>query len=83
MAKLTARFDLQDRITSRLRVIRGEMVRIDRLRQRTEQRPFVVRVRDKASQTLRRIHMFILRDIGKSHQLVLSVKDWRPGPCKK
>lgn len=75
MAKLTARFDLQDRMTSRLRAIRGEMVRIDRLRQRTEQRPFVIRVRDRASQTLRRIHMFILRDIGKSHQLVLSVKD--------
>ncbi|MED2976580.1 transglycosylase SLT domain-containing protein [Bacillus swezeyi] len=75
MARLSARFDLQDRITSRLRVIRGEMTRINRLRQRTEQRPFVIRVRDRASQTLRRIHMFILRDIGRSHQLVLSVKD--------
>ena len=45
MAKLTARFDWPDRITSRLRVIRGEMVRINRLRHRTDQRPFVIRVK--------------------------------------
>lgn len=74
MARLTARFDLQDRITRKLRLIRGDMERLDRLRRRTE-RPITLRIRDNATIALRRFQRFVLRDIARTYQLTLDVND--------
>ncbi|MFN3092736.1 transglycosylase SLT domain-containing protein [Bacillus pumilus] len=74
MARLTARFDLQDRITRKLRLIRGDMERLDRLRRRSE-RPITLRVRDNATIALRRVQRFVLRDLARTYQLTLEVND--------
>ncbi|MBR0615294.1 transglycosylase SLT domain-containing protein [Bacillus safensis] len=74
MARLTARFDLQDRITRKLRLIRGDMERLDRLRRRSE-RPITLRIRDNATIALRRVQRFILRDLARTYQLTLEVND--------
>ncbi|MHC9079940.1 transglycosylase SLT domain-containing protein [Bacillus altitudinis] len=74
MARLTARFDLQDRITRKLRLIRGDLERLDRLRRRSE-RPITLRIRDNATIALRRVQRFILRDLARTYQLTLEVND--------
>lgn len=74
MARLTARFDLQDRITRKLRLIRGDLERLDRLRRRSE-RPITLRVRDNATIALRRVRWFVLRDLARTYQLTLDVND--------
>ncbi|MCY7500690.1 transglycosylase SLT domain-containing protein [Bacillus pumilus] len=74
MARLTARFELQDRITRKLRLIRGDMERLDRLRRRSE-RPITLRIRDNATIALRRVQRFILRDLARTYQLTLDVND--------
>ncbi|MFS2246109.1 transglycosylase SLT domain-containing protein [Bacillus sp. A31] len=74
MARLTARFDLQDRITRKLRLIRGNMERLDRLRRRSE-RPITLRVRDNATIALRRVQRFVLRDLARTYQLTLEIND--------
>ncbi|MEE3679043.1 transglycosylase SLT domain-containing protein [Bacillus safensis] len=74
MARLTARFDLQDRITRKLRLIRGDMERLDRLRRRSE-RPITLRIRDNATIALRRVQRFVLRDLARTYQLTLDVND--------
>ncbi|MGM0967128.1 MAG: transglycosylase SLT domain-containing protein [Bacillota bacterium] len=74
MAHLTARFDLQDRITRKLRLIRGDMERLDRLRRRSE-RPITLRIRDNATIALRRVQRFVLRDLARTYQLTLDVND--------
>ncbi|MBI1628893.1 transglycosylase SLT domain-containing protein [Bacillus safensis] len=74
MARLTARFDLQDRITRKLRLIRGDMERLDRLRRRSE-RPITLRIRDNATIALRRVQRFVLRDLARTYQLTLEVND--------
>ncbi|MEK4020399.1 transglycosylase SLT domain-containing protein [Bacillus sp. FSL K6-3176] len=74
MARLTARFDLQDRITRKLRLIRGDLERLDRLRRRSE-RPITLRVRDNATIALRRVQRFVLRDLARTYQLTLDVND--------
>ncbi|WGU99153.1 transglycosylase SLT domain-containing protein [Bacillus altitudinis] len=74
MARLTARFELQDRITRKLRLIRGDLERLDRLRRRSE-RPITLRVRDNATIALRRVQRFILRDLARTYQLTLDVND--------
>ncbi|MBW3700556.1 transglycosylase SLT domain-containing protein [Bacillus altitudinis] len=74
MARLTARFELQDRITRKLRLIRGDMERLDRLRRRSE-RPITLRIRDNATIALRRVQRFVLRDLARTYQLTLDVND--------
>ncbi|CAI7725040.1 MULTISPECIES: transglycosylase SLT domain-containing protein [Bacillus] len=74
MARLTARFDLQDRITRKLRLIRGDLERLDRLRRRSE-RPITLRIRDNATIALRRVQRFVLRDLARTYQLTLDVND--------
>ncbi|WP_144491117.1 transglycosylase SLT domain-containing protein [Bacillus sp. WP8] len=74
MARLTARFDLQDRITRKLRLIRGDMERLDRLRRRSE-RPITLRIRDNATIALRRVQRFVLRDLARTYQLTLEIND--------
>ncbi|MCA0163242.1 transglycosylase SLT domain-containing protein [Bacillus sp. RAR_M1_44] len=82
MARLTARFDLQDRITRKLRLIRGDMERLDRLRRRSE-RPITLRVRDNATIALRRVQRFVLRDLARTYQLTLDVNDLATKALKK
>ncbi|MGZ9698393.1 hypothetical protein ACVU03_11160 [Bacillus safensis] len=82
MAHLTARFDLQDRITRKLRLIRGDMERLDRLRRRSE-RPITLRVRDNATIALRRVQRFVLRDLARTYQLTLDVNDLATKALKK
>ncbi|QAR54912.1 transglycosylase [Bacillus aerophilus] len=74
MARLTARFELQDRITRKLRLIRGDLERLDRLRRRSE-RPITLRIRDNATIALRRVQRFVLRDLARTYQLTLDVND--------
>ncbi|WLF28937.1 transglycosylase SLT domain-containing protein [Bacillus altitudinis] len=74
MARLTARFELQDRITRKLRLIRGDLERLDRLRRRSE-RPITLRIRDNATIALRRVQRFVLRDLTRTYQLTLDVND--------
>ncbi|MEH7795628.1 transglycosylase SLT domain-containing protein [Bacillus safensis] len=74
MARLTARFELQDRITRKLRLIRGDLERLDRLRRRSE-RPITLRIRDNATIALRRVQRFALRDLARTYQLTLDVND--------
>ncbi|WP_375565954.1 transglycosylase SLT domain-containing protein [Bacillus pumilus] len=74
MARLTARFELQDRITRKLRLIRGDLERLDRLRRRSE-RPITLRIRDNATIALRRVQRFVLRDLARTYQLTIEVND--------
>ncbi|WP_367294281.1 transglycosylase SLT domain-containing protein [Bacillus pumilus] len=82
MARLTARFDLQDRITRKLRLIRGDLERLDRLRRRSE-RPITLRIRDNATIALRRVQRFVLRDLARTYQLTLDVNDLATKALKK
>ncbi len=79
MAKLTARFDLQDRITKKLRSVRAEAERLERSRARLN-KPILMTVRDRASRPLRSLGRFIRRDLAKVHRISMAVRDRASGP---
>lgn len=76
MAKLTARFDIKDNITKKIRSIHGEIEKLERSRERMN-RPvtMMMRVRDNATKILRRIQILVLKDIAKTHTVAVKVKD--------
>ncbi len=76
MAKLTARFDIQDRISKKLRAIRGEIDSLQKARDRVN-KPITMsmRVKDMATKILKRTQMFVLKDLAKSHVISLKAKD--------
>ncbi|WP_153732529.1 hypothetical protein [Sporosarcina obsidiansis] len=76
MAKLTARFDIQDKISKKLRAIRGEIDSLQRARDRVN-KPITMsmRVKDMATKILKRTQMFVLKDLAKTHAIVLEAKD--------
>ncbi|WP_252503282.1 hypothetical protein [Sporosarcina sp. Marseille-Q4943] len=73
MAKLTARFDIQDRISKKLKTIRGEIDSIEKSRQQVN-RPITMRVKDEASKVLKK-QSNSLKDIAKTHTVTLTAKD--------
>lgn len=76
MAKLTARFDMQDRITKKIRTIRGEIDKLERAREKVNKPvTMTMRAKDMASKILKKMHMFVLKDIAKTHTIVVKVKD--------
>lgn len=79
MAKLTARFDMQDRITKKLRGVRSEAERLERSRAKLN-KPLVLTVRDKAMRPLRAIGRYISRDLAKVHRIGMAVRDRASGP---
>lgn len=76
MAKLTARFDIQDRISKKLRAIRGEIDSLQKARDRVN-KPVTMsmRVKDMATKILKRTQMFVLKDLAKTHAITLKAKD--------
>ncbi|KIL80735.1 transglycosylase SLT domain-containing protein [Bacillus badius] len=81
MAKLTARFDLQDRISRKLRMIRGEINELERARSRME-RPLLLQVKDQATVVLKRVQSFMLRRLVRTHTFVVGVKDQAMRPLR-
>ncbi|MGE8079020.1 hypothetical protein [Peribacillus loiseleuriae] len=79
MAKLTARFDIQDNISRKLRAIRGEVDSLERARAKVN-RPMIMTVKDQATMVLKKLHMFVLRDIAKTHTLFVKLKDQASKP---
>lgn len=76
MAKLTARFDMQDRITKKIRTIRGEIDNLEKARARVNKpMTLTMRAKDMASKILKKLHIFVLKDIAKTHTVVVEVKD--------
>ncbi|QNK87745.1 hypothetical protein H7992_21670 [Sporosarcina sp. resist] len=76
MAKLTARFDIQDKISKKLRIIRGEIYSLQRARDQVNKpMTMIMRARDNATKILKRLHLFVLKDIAKMHTVVVKVKD--------
>lgn len=76
MAKLTARFDVKDNMTKKIRTIRGEVEKLERARARVNKPvTLTMRARDMASNILRRLGKFVAKDIAKTHTLVIQVKD--------
>ena len=74
MAKLTATFSIRDNISKKLRAIRGEIDSLERARNNVT-RPLTMRVKDQATKVLKKIHMYVLKDIAKTHAIVVGVKD--------
>lgn len=74
MARLTARFDMQDRITRRLKRLRNEVERLERQRARLN-KPLTLTVRDRATRALRSVGRYISNDIARTHRISLAVRD--------
>lgn len=79
LAKLTARFDLRDRITKKLRSVRAEAERLERSRAKLN-KPLLMTVRDRATRSLRTIGRYIQRDLAKVHRISMVVRDRASGP---
>lgn len=79
MAKLTARFDLQDRISKKLQTISRNA---EKSRSQLN-RPITLKVRDRATKELTRVHRFVLRDIAKTHMMFVRLRDQATKPLNK
>lgn len=76
MAKLTARFDMQDRISKKIRTIRGEVERLEKARVKVNKPVTMTMIaKDKATKILKKLHIFVLKDIAKTHTVAVKVKD--------
>lgn len=82
MAKLTARFDIQDKMTKKLRGMRGELKAVEESRRKLN-KPMVLKVKDQATRNLKKIHGFIRKDIAKTHTMMVSLKDQATRPLNK
>ncbi|PAE14730.1 hypothetical protein CHH91_17755 [Virgibacillus sp. 7505] len=74
MAKLTARFELQDRISKKLKYITGQLDQMERRRKRWE-RPVTVTLEDRVTKGMLKLQRFILRDFQKSYTIQMKVQD--------
>lgn len=76
MAKLMARFDMQDRITKKIRTIRGEVEKLERARAKVNKPiTLTMRAKDMATKILKKLHIYVLKDIAKTHTVTVRVKD--------
>ncbi len=76
MAKLMARFDMQDRISKKIRTIRGEIDKLERARAHVNKPvTLTMRAKDLATKILKKMHMFVLKDIAKTHTVTVRVAD--------
>ncbi|PAD38605.1 transglycosylase SLT domain-containing protein [Terribacillus sp. 7520-G] len=82
MAKLTARFELQDRISKKLKYITGQLDQMDRRRKRWE-RPVTVRFEDRVTKGMLKLQRFILRDFQKAYSIQVKVNDMATRQMKK
>ncbi|KYG33892.1 hypothetical protein [Alkalihalobacillus trypoxylicola] len=74
MARLTARFDLEDRITKKLKRINGELNRLEFRRKKLE-RPFIIRIEDRVSIGMKKIEKYMNQKALRSHQIIIRVRD--------
>lgn len=71
-----ARFDMQDRISKKIRTIRGEVEKLERARAHVNQPvTLTMRAKDLATKILKKMHMFVLKDIAKTHTVTVRVAD--------
>jgi hypothetical protein len=82
MAKLTARFDLQDRISKKLKTISDNTKKLEKSRDQLN-RPITLRVRDQATRKLNRVHRFVLKDIAKTHTMFVKLRDQATRPLNR
>ncbi|PID03599.1 hypothetical protein CSV67_02855 [Sporosarcina sp. P2] len=76
MAKLTARFDMKDNISGKMRTIRGETERLARARDRLNKPVrMLITVRDRATSALRRFDTFAARKFPKMRRLTIRAID--------
>ncbi|PIC72534.1 hypothetical protein [Sporosarcina sp. P17b] len=76
MAKLTARFDMKDNISGKMRTIRGETERLARARDRLNKPVrMLITVRDRATSALRRFDTFAARRFPKMRSLTIRAID--------
>ncbi|WP_368653769.1 peptidoglycan DD-metalloendopeptidase family protein [Ornithinibacillus sp. 4-3] len=82
MAKLTARFDLQDRITKKLKAINDNAKKLEKSRSQLN-KPITLKVRDQATKNLTKIHRFVLKEIAKKHTMLVTLRDQATKPLNK
>ncbi|MEN1969027.1 transglycosylase SLT domain-containing protein [Lentibacillus sp. N15] len=82
MAKLTARFDLEDRISKKLKTISGNAKALEQSRDKLN-KPMVLKVKDQATKSLTKVHKFVLKDIAKTHTMYVALKDKATKPLNK
>lgn len=73
MAKLTARFDMQDKVSKKMKALQGNLESVERSRKKLE-KPLVLKAKDEASKKLKTIHGFIKKDLAK-HTVVVALND--------
>lgn len=82
MAKLTARFDLEDRISKKLKTISGDAKNLEKARSKLD-KPLVMKVKDEATKSLKKIHGFVRKDIAKTHTMMVTLRDQATRPLNK
>ncbi len=76
MAKLTAQFELRDKMSKKLRTIRGEVKKLERARARVNQPvTMVMKTKDQATKTLRKLRTFLSKKMAKTHLIAIKVED--------
>jgi hypothetical protein len=74
MAKLTARFDMEDKISRKLNQMHDSLEKIEKSRRKIDQ-PMTLKVKDQATRHLAKLSKFVVKDIAKTHQMKIDVAD--------
>ncbi|WP_404407740.1 hypothetical protein [Jeotgalibacillus malaysiensis] len=71
MPRLTTIFDIQDRMSRKLRLITGNLEKVERI----TSKPITISLNDRATRHAKRITKFIRSDIAKTHNMVITGRD--------
>ncbi|GIN71127.1 hypothetical protein J14TS2_16020 [Bacillus sp. J14TS2] len=82
MAKLTARFGAEDKITRKLTAIRREAEKLERVRSKTN-RPLIITAKDRATPVMRRISDFVRRRMPRTYEYTVRARDLSTATLRK
>ncbi|WP_121639383.1 transglycosylase SLT domain-containing protein [Virgibacillus sp. Bac330] len=81
MAKLTARFDMQDKISKKLRALQGNLEGIEKYR-RSLEKPMILKARDEATKKMKSITSYADKHMVKKRSITIEMADKFTKPAK-
>lgn len=82
MAKLTARFDMQDKVTKKMKALQGNLESVEKSRKKLE-KPMVLKAKDEATKKLQSIQKFMKKEFEKPKKLLVLLSDQASKPLNK
>lgn len=82
MAKLTARFDMQDKVTKKMKALQGNLESVEKSRKKLE-KPMVLKAKDDATKKLQSIQKFMKKEFEKPKKLLVLLSDQASKPLNK